>query len=1733
MSESTNNERDAVLAAAASSTDASSPSVGIDYTSIINIDSIVDDSGKYVGTVANGGLTDDLQPTLNGYLPHGKGIEIRVYVNNSVIGYTTVGDDGNWSFTPSTPLEAGKTYNFQVFMLNPGDGNTLLPSTTYTIITTEANQDVPADATPPDAPVIDSVVDNVAGYKGFTGNLKDGALTDDAHPALSGHAEAGTTVNIYDNGALLGSTTAAADGSWAFTPANALNDGAHTLTVTAANAAGESTPAEFSITVDTVISKPVLDAVTDNQGLEQGVVESGGLTDDSRPVLTGHAEAGSRVDIHVFGPNGKQLYYQSVTADADGSWTYQPKAFTTHGTYSFGISGVDQAGNAWTDYGDKYSVNFVGENQDVPADTTPPDAPVITAVYDNAGDSVGYINSGDTIDDTSPVLSGTAEAGSIVKIYDNGALIGSMVASASGVWGFMPSGRSEGEHIFTATATDAAGNVSDMSGGFVVNIDIPDTTPPEAPAITAGYDNVGAIQGSFISGTTTDDARPALSGHAEAGSIVKIYDNGSVIGSTTASSSGDWSFTPSARSEGKHTFTATATDAAGNVSGKSGDFVVNVDTTPPDVPVILLGVDNAGDIQGDIHSGGTTDDTTPELLGSAERGSVVKIYDGGYLIGSATTSNLGTWTFTPPARSEGTHIFTVTATDAAGNVSGRSADFVVNIQTADTTPPDAPVITSAYDDVGTVQGDLKSGATTDDATPKLSGHAEAGSVVKIYDGSALIGSAVTNASGNWSFTPSARSEGQHTFTATATDAAGNVSGKSGGFVVTIDTHTEMTITGLQDASGDTQGLVGDGGLTDDSRPVLVGTAEPGSTVYIHSTGAFGEPYNATVTVGSDGKWTLPQGYANYGTFSYSAYSVDAVGNHSATVTFSVEYVAPNLDDTTPPDAPVITTVYDDVGTAQGNVANGGLTDDGQVKISGTAEANSHVTVTAFAGGKSYLLGDVVTDADGHWSYQMSGNQNLRNILGTWTFTATATDAAGNTSGTSDPYSVQVVGSNQDDTTPPDAPVITTVYDDVGAMQGNVANGGLTDDNAPDISGTAEAGSIVTVSRIGPQNKNYVMGTAVADSHGHWTLKGVDAQNTFRYEGTYRITATAKDEAGNTSEKSADYAVKYVAANQDDTTPPDAPSITSAYDDVGTVQGDLKSGATTDDTTPKLSGHAEAGSVVKIYDGSAVIGSTTANGSGNWSFTPSARSEGQHIFTATATDAAGNVSGKSAGFVVNIDIPDTTPARIEHVIDDVGVQQGDIANGGKTDDTQPHLTGSAAAGSTVTIHQYDPFTGKEYALGTVIASANGQWEYQLTGGQVLQSGGESRFWITTLDSTGNTATSPDFKVTLVGSNLDDTTPPDAPVIQGGAEDESGTGGFVSGGTTDDTTPALYGLAEAGSVVKVYEGNTLIGSTVATSEGVWALELPERSEGLHILTATATDAAGNTSVASAGFVVNVDTTPPATSGIEQFGDASNEHGYSFTTAQGVEVTSTTDMQQGSAPAGLLNGVGGDTFLHTTGYNRGADIQIKLPGVADTVIFSGLAPHLETAVTFYDANGHVIDVKITVDSDYSGRLALDVLTATAPDGEAISSFIVHDATYIGGVKWESAGVTSHVLQQEISSTHSAEGSDDSLLLSQVEDKSHGDMANHTQDTLQLTLNDILSEAHDNLFMQDGHKQMAVTGDAGDVVELKVEDLAHNTWQDAGQVTAGGVQYEVYHHTGSDVELLVQHGVELHQVS
>ncbi len=79
-------------------------------------------------------------------------------------------------------------------------------------------------------------------------------------------------------------------------------------------------------------------------------------------------------------------------------------------------------------------------------------------------------------------------------------------------------------------------------------------------------------------------------------------------------------------------------------------------------------------------------------------------------------------------------------------------------------------------------------------------------------------------------------------------------------------------------------------------------------------------------------------------------------------------------------------------------------------------------------------------------------------------------------------------------------------------------------------------------------------------------------------------------------------------------------------------------------------------------------------------------------------------------------------------------------------------------------------------------------------------------------------------------------------------------------TNDNTLTLTGTAEAGSTVKVYDGTTLLGSAIANGSGAWTYTTAALANGAHSLTATATDAAGNTGAASTALAVTVDTTAP---------------------------------------------------------------------------------------------------------------------------------------------------------------------------------------------------------------------------------------------------------------------------------
>ena len=194
-----------------------------------------------------------------------------------------------------------------------------------------------------------------------------------------------------------------------------------------------------------------------------------------------------------------------------------------------------------------------------------------------------------------------------------------------------------------------------------------DTIAPSAPALSGATDDAGTIKGTIVNGMATDDATPTFAGTAAANAKVSVYDGATLIGTTTASGTGAWSFTPAtALSNGGHSVTFKATDGAGNLSGASAAATFTVDTVVPTAPVVTGVADNVGATQGAVAGGATTDDTTPTFSGTAEANAKVSVYDGATLLGTTTASGTGAWSYTPgTALGSGGHSVTITVDDNA------------------------------------------------------------------------------------------------------------------------------------------------------------------------------------------------------------------------------------------------------------------------------------------------------------------------------------------------------------------------------------------------------------------------------------------------------------------------------------------------------------------------------------------------------------------------------------------------------------------------------------------------------------------------------------------------------------------------------------------------------------------------------------------------------------------------------------------------------------------------------------------------------------------------------------------------------------------------------------------------------------------------------------------------------------------------------------------------------------
>uniref|UniRef100_UPI000AA8BC46 Ig-like domain-containing protein n=1 Tax=Chromobacterium amazonense TaxID=1382803 RepID=UPI000AA8BC46 len=281
---------------------------------------------------------------------------------------------------------------------------------------------------------------------------------------------------------------------------------------------------------------------------------------------------------------------------------------------------------------------------------------------------------------------------------------------------------------------------------------------------------------------------------------------------------------------------------------------------------------------------------------------------------------------------------------------------------------------------------------------------------------------------------------------------------------------------------------------------------------------------------------------------------------------------------------------------------------------------------------------------------------------------------------------------------------------------------------------------------------------------------------------------------------------------------------------GTDTGSSSSDGITSDNTPTVTGTAEGGSTVTIYVDGVSVGTTTANGSGAWSYNfSSSLTDGSHAITAMATSGSVN-SSVSSGYSVTIDTAaPTAPAGLAlSAATDTGSSHSD----GITDNNQPTVQGTAEAGSTVTVYVDGT------AVGTATANGSGVWSYNLS--SPLADGNHS-IRATATDAAGNVSAQSGGYNFIV-----DTSSPQVQSFT--AADSLSTSASTLSYQVVFSKPVASFNAAALSVVADSGVTATISSVTQINATTYAIQLTGVSGGgalsVAIKNGTVTDLAGNT-------------------------------------------------------------------------------------------------------------------------------------------------------------------------------------------------------------------------------------------------------------------------------------------------
>jgi large repetitive protein len=532
----------------------------------------------------------------------------------------------------------------------------------------------------------------------------------------------------------------------------------------------------------------------------------------------------------------------------------------------------------------------------------------------------------------------------------------------------------------------------------------------------------------------TNNQKPDIIGTAQANAKINISIDGTIItNAATANMIGNWKYTiPANLYEGSHNIIATdfTSGAASNI------VTIIIDITAPNPPIISS-----------FLNGLLTNIQKPFINGTAEPNSKITLtIDGTSFADASTADASGYWNFMPTAAlSDGLHTITAVAKDIASNTSILSLKTLITI---DTKAPDKPIIDTSLNNI-----------VTNKQKPIIFGKAEINSKITInIDGTIYPDVAITDAGGNWSYTPNDNlPDGPHNISVLAKDAANNSGLMSLATMITIDTVSpDPPVIAIPI----------NGSIINNLKPDISGTAQANSKVVVIIDGS--EIADAA-TSNIIGNWIykLPVNLTE-GIHSISGYTIDKANNKSVIGTEAKVTV-----DIAAPSPPIITAPL-----------NGISTNIQKPIINGNAEANSKITVNIDG---SDIQDAAIADSSGNWSYTVVTKlaEGVHNIF------AKAKDMAGNQGTQSQKLSITV------DTIPPKTPIIITPVD-----------GETTTNKRPIINGTGDPNSIIQINIDGINVNEGIL----LDSSGKFYYKPVKDIT----KGSHIIEISAKDDANNFS-----------------------------------------------------------------------------------------------------------------------------------------------------------------------------------------------------------------------------------------------------------------------------------------------------------------------------------------------------------------------------------------------------------------------------------------------------------------------------------------------------------------------------------------------------------------------------------------------------------------------------------------